>query len=389
MLRSATLILALIVLVALGARSVLREAPNPAIETALGAAGDNRAQLQQALDGCSDDERPGMEFLVANMPQADRETLSAEFLLGHVRAAYRTWADVPWRDVVPDEVFRNAVLPYASVNERRDTWRADFRDRYTQHVASVTSPALAAAILNRTIFKQLGVVYSTVRPKADQSPYESIDAGLASCTGLSILLVDACRSVGIPARFVGTPLWSDGSGNHSWVEIWDDGWHFTGAAEPTGDDLDRAWFVDRARTATRDDPRHGIYAVSFRRTPLRYPLVWDSAFDDLSGVDVTDRYTSAEEDVPSGYVRVRFRVLAPDSDERRAVNLLVEDADGTVVFEGRSKDERFDMNDDLTAVLRTGIQHVIRAPGGAVQSFTATADGPVVTVRIEDNSRGE
>ena len=35
------------------------------------------------------------------------------------------------------------------------------------------------------------------RPKPDQSPYESIDAGFASCTGLSVLLIDACRSVGV------------------------------------------------------------------------------------------------------------------------------------------------------------------------------------------------
>ncbi|MEE9394119.1 MAG: hypothetical protein V3W41_16595 [Planctomycetota bacterium] len=39
-------------------------------------------------------------------------------------------------------------------------------------------------------------------------------AGTASCIGLSIMLIDAC-AVGVPARFVGTPLWSDGSGNHS------------------------------------------------------------------------------------------------------------------------------------------------------------------------------
>ena len=49
------------------------------------------------------------------------------------------------------------------------------------------------------------------------------------------MVIDACRAVGVPARFVGTPLWADKSGNHSWVEVWDKGWHFTGAAEPAGD----------------------------------------------------------------------------------------------------------------------------------------------------------
>ena len=69
----------------------------------------------------------------------------------------------------------------------------------------------AVVFLNQKIFDELGVIYSTKRPKADQSPYESINAGMASCTGLSILLIDVCRSVGIPARFVGTPSWYNNS----------------------------------------------------------------------------------------------------------------------------------------------------------------------------------
>ena len=88
-------------------------------------------------------------------------------------------------------------------------------------------PATAVLALNRAVFAPdhpgTGVRYSTARPKADQSPYESEDCKLASCTGLSILLVAACRACGIPARFVGTPRWTDNSGNHSWVEVFVDG----------------------------------------------------------------------------------------------------------------------------------------------------------------------
>ena len=38
------------------------------------------------------------------------------------------------------------------------------------------------------------------RKRNNQSPQESIEQGKATCTGLSIILVDACRAVGIPAR---------------------------------------------------------------------------------------------------------------------------------------------------------------------------------------------
>ena len=225
------------------------------VAAALARAGENRAEIAQALEAAPEDQREGMRRLVAGMPAHDLRSLDAAYLLENCDLAHRAWRAAPWRERVPAEVFFDAVLPYASVNERRDRWRADFHSRFAPLVAETTSPAQAAAILNQEIFGRLGVKYSTKRPKADQSPYESIEAGMASCTGLSVLLIDACRSVGVPARFVGTPLWSDGSGNHSWVEVWDDGWHFTGAAEPTGDELDRTPRPRAARGWHRARPR--------------------------------------------------------------------------------------------------------------------------------------
>ena len=119
--------------------------------------------------------------------------------------AYRARDEAPWKRELPEEIFLNDVLPYASMNERRDNWRKDFYDRVKPLIEGADSPGQAAALINKKFFPLVKVRYSTKRPKADQSPYESIEAGLASCTGLSILLVDACRAVGVPARFAGTP----------------------------------------------------------------------------------------------------------------------------------------------------------------------------------------
>ncbi|MBN1421269.1 MAG: transglutaminase domain-containing protein [Planctomycetes bacterium] len=267
--------------------------------------------LDDALARVPAAQRDGMAFLIANMPAPDRTALDAEFLLENVEYAYRAMAEVPWGKRIPEAVFLNHILPYASVNERRDRWRKDFHDRFLPLVRDCDSPARAAARLNAQVFPLLKVRYSTKRPKADQSPYESIEAGLASCTGLSVILIDACRAVGVPARFVGTPLWSDGSGNHSWVEIWDGEWHFTGAAEPTGEYLDRGWFVDRAAAARSDIARNAIYAVSFEWTPLRFPIIWRRGIDYVRAVNVTDRYAPSEE-----------RAFARTEEGKRLVDLL-------------------------------------------------------------------
>jgi len=332
----------------------LTAAEPSAITAALAKAGENRVQLQQALDQAPPEHCEALEFLVANMPIRDLQSLKADFLLEDARLSYQAWNESPWKDKLLKEVFFNNVLPYASINERRDAWRADFRQQFLPLVAEAKTPSAAAALLNQKIFQLLKVKYSTARPKADQSPHESIRAGLASCTGLSVLLIDACRSVGVPARFAGTPLWTNKSGNHSWVEVWDDGWHFTGAAEPNGSELDKAWFIERAATALREHPLHAIYAVSFQKTPLQFPLVWDRDIDYIHAVNVTDRYVARGTKLPEGQVRVMFRALDREGGRRVAAALSVTDSTGKVVFEGTTNDERFDANDDLKAVLTAG-----------------------------------
>lgn len=66
----------------------------------------------------------------------------------------------------------------------------------------------AVLLINQRLFSLLGVKYSTERRLPNQCVTESAKLGLASCTGLSIILVQALRSVGIPARGCGTALWA-------------------------------------------------------------------------------------------------------------------------------------------------------------------------------------
>ncbi len=359
------------------------------LEGALVRARANRENLETALAKVSAETKPHLEWLITGMNDRDLTSLDTEFLVEHAEIALRSWREAPWSDAVPIDVFRESILPYASIDERRDRWRADFRSRFQALVATASSAGEAATILNGAIFQKVGVKYSTKRPKANQSPYESIDAGLASCTGLSILLIDACRSVGVPARFVGTPLWSDGSGNHSWVEVWDgEQWRFTGAAEPAGDDLDRAWFSGRAAKANRDDPRHAIYATTWRRTPTSFPMVWNPEDDSVSAVDVTDRYTRDAEALPPGSARVRFRVIHEVSGDRIAYPFEVRDGGGTVLFEGTTRDEGFDANDHVAAVLPLNQAlswHLLGTTPPLLQTFTVTDPELLVTRSLPES----
>ncbi len=322
------------------------------LSRALEAAENNRAQLEKALAAVPDTQRASLEWLIAHMPAADLRSLDAAFLLAHVDGAYNAWKTAPWSASVDEATYFDAILPYASVSEKRELWLPTLRAKCLPMVEGLRDPALASARLNQRIFPEFKVAYSTKRKRADQAPSESMESGLASCSGLSILLIDACRSVGIPARFVGVPLWTDGSGNHSWIEIWDGTrWRYTGAAEPTGDELDQGWFSGRASGQNRSKPEHAIYAVTWRETGVEFPFVFDPSRPRARAVDVTDRYAGKAAAIPDGMQVMRISVRDPQTKLRVARAVEARDQASGTVAKGVSKDERFDLNDHLELIV--------------------------------------
>ncbi len=340
-------------------------------ESALDAAGDNHAELAKALEEVPVEQRESMQFLIENMPPGDLVSMQAKFLLEHVAQAHQDLANAPWGKSVPKEVFLNDVLPYASLNERRDDGRAKLREISAPLVKDCQTPAEAAQVLNQKLFDLVNVRYSTKREKPDQSALESMSSGLATCSGLSILLVDACRSVGVPARVVGTPMWTNMRGNHTWVEVWDSDWHFVGAAEPDGKGLDHGWFAGDASKADDTKPEHRIYASSFRKTGVSFPLVWNPDIDWVPAVNVTERYTGAAKPAEEK-VRLLVRVLDKAQGKRVTANVTVTDAtDPMKVLTGTSRDESADLNNILPFQVAPKHAYIVKA---SVNGKTTSVD---------------
>ncbi|MEM7229013.1 MAG: transglutaminase family protein, partial [Planctomycetota bacterium] len=355
------------------------------VEQTLIDAGENRAELERALREIEDAFRPGMTFLITYMPPTDAATLDADFLLTNVRQAYEARARVPWGDRVPDEIFFNDVLPYASVSEPREAWRESLMEQFLEHVTECATPAEAAQRLNRVIFPALGVRYSTKRARADQSPSESIAQGMASCTGLSILLTNGCRATCIPARLAGIPEWPHKGGNHTWVEVWSDGtWYFTGAAEPSDQGLNHAWFNGDAARADVNSRAHSIYATSWQHTGVTMPMVWAADADPVPAVNVTSRYTGQDETTADDTAQCYVRVVHAETGARIATTVhLTYDMMDSAVLADRSRDETFDLNDMATFDVPLGAAATIILPDYPdVLSTTVSIDTPTRTVTI-------
>ncbi|MBX3746922.1 MAG: hypothetical protein KF833_16550 [Verrucomicrobiae bacterium] len=308
---------------------------------------------------------PGEEaarFLIEHMPEADREALSAEFLIENLDLAFRARERFPWAASVPVELFHNDVLPYAVFDEPRDPWRAQFYELAGELVKEATTATEAVQTLNRELFNRINVHYHTGRKRANQSPKESIEISRATCTGLSIILVGACRAVGIPARAVGTPMWTNLRGNHTWVEVWDGDWHFTGADEYDASGLNRGWFTGDASKAKADEPRHAIYATSWKREGLSFPMVWSRRQSSVAAVNVTARYTSprAGASPESAGAMLGVRLFDRPGGTRIVARVCAVEPAGGVVAEAETKAGTADMNDMARLGLEPGLRGTLR-----------------------------
>lgn len=269
----------------------------PQLERAFARAGNNRTELATALVSVSSDHVAAMAYLIEHMPTADLESLPAAYLIEHVEFAFAARERSPWGASIPDAVFFDSVVPYAQITERRDDWRKDFTQRFAEIAWTAPTQEEAVRRLNAQIFKAMNIGFdANKRLKNDQSPYQTIDQQCASCTGMSIMLANACRAAGIPARLAGIPKWLDNDGNHTWVEVWDGGrWHWVEAFAPAP--YGEAWWAGKIRAIAKEDrpdPRNRIWAALWRDSGPKaiFPLPWVGPEDAaISGEDRTAAYT--------------------------------------------------------------------------------------------------
>ncbi|TKG92488.1 transglutaminase domain-containing protein [Puteibacter caeruleilacunae] len=338
------------------------------VETALNKAGENKQELKKALKEISVEQKEGLAFLIAYMPERDLKELKADFLLENVDWAYKVRNEFVWCKNLPDSIFLNEVLPYASLNERRDNWRKDFYEKFMPIVSQAKNMREAIDLVNKNIKSIVDVEYNTKREKPDQSPYESMRQHMASCSGLSILLTDAFRSVGIPSRIAGTPLWTNMRGNHNWCEVWIDGqWYFT---EYYPDKLDHSWFLSDAGKADPEKPVHWIYASSFKETDTHFPLVWDENIKYVYAENVTDRYIRIyqeqltqnglnDDELIVNVMLLKANVCTQDGNQRVASKVEVVNGEKSVSF-GYTPGPTDDMNKFLKFKLKKNTDYVFK-----------------------------
>ena len=117
------------------------------LDKALEKAGANQTELVKALKTAAPEMKEGVAFLIAYMPERDLTSMTGDDLLSNVQLAYEARNRFAWAKSVPDSIFLNDVLPYASLNETRENWRADFYRRFAPYVENCKTLDEAIACL--------------------------------------------------------------------------------------------------------------------------------------------------------------------------------------------------------------------------------------------------
>ncbi len=132
-------------------------------------------------------------------------------------------------------------------------------------------------------------------------PMSVLTFGYGSCTGVSIVLINALRAAGIPARLAGTSAWNDNpdNGNHSWIEFFrsDHKWHIhimESLPASGGDGISPTniwdpcqwWFCkpDKVRGTTTFSAAKLVWMTSQQH----FPMAWDPNNRMVPGEDRTN-----------------------------------------------------------------------------------------------------
>lgn len=285
-----------------------------------------------------------------------------------------------WQMEIPADIRANYLEPDRVLSEDACDWRGPVGAIFQPAVQHCTSAREAVLHIASHMTELTGTYYSADRRKQDMNALEALEEKKISCTGQTILMVCAFRSVGIPARAVGIPTWNHIQGNHTWPEVWLDGeWKMIEFNEK---DFNTPWVMENIGMLDLNHPWQRIVAQCPHGRRI-FP-VGNMRRNRIAAEDVTERYSMlaaawyAENGLPPDTQRLMVDVQ-PRLDAEVIVQLV--SADGTVLETMPLPTTRDDVRKFATFNLPRNRQHYLIFPGNVKFPVQAT-QGPVHILRL-------
>ena len=293
--------------------------------------------------------------------------------------------DYPWSDAFPEEIAAASIIPDTVLDEIPCDWRPELTPLIKPLVKGCTTAREAVLAISTGLGNATGAYYSRERSKHNMNVMETLREKKISCTGQSILLVCALRSVGIPARAVGVHTWNHIEGNHTWAEAWFDGaWHMIEMGER---DFNTPWVMEYIGMLNPRHPFQRILAASPSGKSTWWPkkLADSGNLTNFAAEDVTERYMQlarrwyATAGIPENTQRILID-LQPRPEIAPAVEIINEN--GEVISSGKLPTSRHDMRYMTRLTMpRTG-NHYLRLAGSAERTPIRQTAAPAQILRV-------
>lgn len=286
-----------------------------------------------------------------------------------------------WGQNIPQEIRECFLEPNQVLSETPCDWRQKVQGIFAPAVKHCTTAREAVMHIAANMTQLTGAYYSIKRRKQDMNALEALEEKQISCTGQTILMVCAFRSIGIPARAVGIPTWNHVRGNHTWPEVWLDGeWQMIEFNEK---DFNTGWVMENIGMLDASNIWQRIVAQN-PKGDMIFP-VGDMLRNNIAAEDVTERYTQlatqwySKNGLPADRQRLLLD-LHPRTEEQQIVKLV--DESGTILEEQPLPTTRDDVRKFATFSLpRTGLHYLI-FPGNQAFPIQAT-EAPVNVLRLK------
>lgn len=149
----------------------------------------------------------------------DIHSIKGDFLINQIDFAFRAWRTKPWAENLSFDYFLDYVLPYRGSNEPLESWREFFFEKYSAVDTILKDQADAvtvASYINDDVKS-----FFTFDPRfyyhpTDQGLSEMMENHCGRCEDMANLAIYAMRAVGLAVTSDYTPFWANASGNHAW-----------------------------------------------------------------------------------------------------------------------------------------------------------------------------
>ncbi|WP_414617780.1 transglutaminase-like domain-containing protein [Dyadobacter sp. 32] len=151
----------------------------------------------------------------------DSRKISSELLVENVEYAFKAWK-MPWAVHLTFDEFSEYVLPYRFQNEKIESWRPIFWQRFAwlkDSMQNSTDPVRACELINNDIksWFRFNEVFNRY-PRAI-SPMDMLKCKMGKCLDQAAVATYAMRAMGIPVAHEFVPQWADRSMGHDFSSV--------------------------------------------------------------------------------------------------------------------------------------------------------------------------